>query len=356
MALEAAKRNLCCYDVEPLRCCEGEDPISDAVEEKGDMSERTLIIDTDVGVDDALAILLALANPAKCKVLAITCVAGNVELSRVYTNVLRILNHCKKLQIPVYQGCNRPLVQKTMHCTVFHGQDGLGGASEKWPLPTDDMEPPKEHASVAMVDMVQKHPGALTLVAIGPLTNVALAQRLDPTFLSNLKELVIMGGTFEGRGNETATGEFNFTCDPEAASVVLSEAECNTRIVTYEPCKDHILDWDWFENWVGGPSLTAQLVRAITEHPAQRQREVLQREGFMSCDLIAMASVLEPSLVTRCERHPAWVELHGTTTRGMLVVDRRPSIKWHHGKPPHVEFLLRFNIDGLKKLYAQMLN
>ncbi|KAH7956834.1 hypothetical protein HPB52_012832 [Rhipicephalus sanguineus] len=240
------------------------------------MSERTLIIDTDVGVDDALAILLALANPAKCKVLAITCVAGNVELSRVYTNVLRILNHCKKLQIPVYQGCNRPLVQKTMHCTVFHGQDGLGGASEKWPLPTDDMEPPKEHASVAMVDMVQKHPGALTL--------------------------------------------------------------------------------DWFENWVGGPSLTAQLVRAITEHPAQRQREVLQREGFMSCDLIAMASVLEPSLVTRCERHPAWVELHGTTTRGMLVVDRRPSIKWHHGKPPHVEFLLRFNIDGLKKLYAQMLN
>ncbi|KAL1418548.1 hypothetical protein MTO96_005587 [Rhipicephalus appendiculatus] len=297
MALEAAKQSLCCYDVEPLRCCEGEEPIRDAVEETGDMSEKTLIIDTDVGVDDALAILLALANPAKCKVLAITCVAGNVELSKVYTNVLRILNHRKQLQIPVYQGCNRPLVQKSMHCT-----------------------------------------------------------RLDPTFLGNLKELVIMGGTFEGRGNETPTGEFNFTCDPEAASVVLGEAECKTRIVTYEPCQDHVLDWDWFENWVGGPSPTAQLVRAMTEHPAQRQREVLQRQGFMSCDLIAMASVLEPSLVTRSERHPAWVELHGATTRGMLVVDRRPSIKWHHGKPPHVEFLLRFNIDGLKNLYAQMLD
>ncbi|KAH8039227.1 hypothetical protein HPB51_005473 [Rhipicephalus microplus] len=274
------------------------------------MPEKTLIIDTDVGVDDALAILLALANPAKCKVLAITCVAGNVELSKVYTNVLRILNHRKQLQIPVYQGCNRPLVQKTMHCTVFHGQDGLGGASDKWLLPTDDLDTPLEHASVAMVDMVQKHPGALTLVALGPLTNVALAQRLDPTFLSNLKELVIMGGTFEGRGNETPTGEFNFTFDPEAASVVLSEAECKTRIVTYEPCQDHVLDWDWFENWVGGPSTTAQLVRAMTEHPAQRQREVLQRQGFMSCDLITMASVLEPSLVTQSERHPAWVELH----------------------------------------------
>lgn len=319
------------------------------------MAEQTLIIDTDVGVDDAMAILLALSNPSKCKVLAITCVAGNVEVSKVYLNVLRILNHCNQLQIPVYQGSNRPLVQKGMHCTVFHGQDGLGGASEKWPLPTDDLEPPKEHASVAMVNMVQKHPGTLTLVALGPLTNVALAQRLDPTFLTNLKELVIMGGTFEGRGNETATGEFNFTFDPEAASIVLNEAECKTRIVTYEPCQDHILDWDWFENWVGGPSRTAQLVRAMTEHPAQRQREVLQRQGFLTCDLIAMASALEPSLVTRCERHPAWVELHGATTRGMLVVDRRPSIKWHHGKPPHVEFLLRFNLDGLKDLYTQML-
>ncbi|KAL3222770.1 hypothetical protein MRX96_000656 [Rhipicephalus microplus] len=165
-----------------------------------------------------------------------------------------------------------------------------------------------------------------------------------------------MGGTFEGRGNETPTGEFNFTFDPEAASVVLSEAECKTRIVTYEPCQDHVLDWDWFENWVGGPSTTAQLVRAMTEHPAQRQREVLQRQGFMSCDLITMASVLEPSLVTQSERHPAWVELHGATTRGMLVVDRRPSIKWHHGKPPHVEFLLRFNIDGFKNLIAEMLD
>lgn len=340
------------YDVASLQS-QGEDL---AAEEKGDMSERTLIIDTDVGVDDALAIILALANPAKCKVLAITCVAGNVELSRVYTNVLRILNHCKQLQIPVYHGCNRPLVQKAMHCTMYHGQDGLGGASEKFPLPTDDLEPPEEHASVAMVHMVQKHPGALTLVALGPLTNVALAQRLDSTFLSNLKELVIMGGTYEGRGNETPTGEYNFTCDPEAASVVLTEAECKTRIVTYEPCQEHILDWDWFESWVGSPSPTAQLVRAVTEDPAQRQREVLQRQGFMSCDLIAMASVIEPSLVTRCERHPAWVELHGATTRGMLVVDRRPSIKWHHGKPPHVEFLLRFNMEGLKKLYSRMLN
>lgn len=319
------------------------------------MSEQLLIIDTDVGIDDALALMLALSNPDKCKILAITCVAGNVELSKVYTNVLRILNYCKKLQIPVYQGCSRPLVQKGIHCTVFHGQDGLGGASEKLPMPTDDLEPPKEHASVAMVELVQKHPGALTLVALGPLTNVALAQRLDTTFLSNLKELVIMGGTFEGRGNETPTGEFNFTCDPEAASVVLNEVDCKARIVTYEPCQDHLLDWDWFETWVGGPSKTAQLVRAMTEHPAQRQREVLQRQGFMSCDLLAMASVLSPALIMHRERFPAWVELHGATTRGMLVVDRRPSIKWHHGKQPNVEFLLRFNMEGLKDLYARML-
>lgn len=305
------------------------------------MTEEMLIIDTDVGVDDALAIMLALANPTKCKVVAITCVAGNVELSRVYTNVLRILNYCKQLQIPVYQGCSRPLIQKGNMCHAYHGHDGLGGAADKVPLPDDDLEPPAEHAASAMVDLVRRHPKQLTLVALGPLTNVALAQRLDPSFLSGLKELVIMGGTFEARGNETPTGEFNFTCDPEAASVVLSEAECKTRILTYEPCLSHPLEWEWFEKWVGGTSASSQLIKAMTEHPAQRQRELFQRPGFCSCDLLAMAAVLQPSVVTRCEPFPAWVELNGATTRGMLVVDRRYSLTLQDSALPPVYFMVK---------------
>lgn len=319
------------------------------------MDEELIIVDTDVGVDDALALLLAMANPARCKVLAITCVGGNTELPRVYTNTLRILNYCKQLQIPVYQGCGRPLVQKPTTCHVYHGHDGLGGIAEQLPLPDDDLEPPIEHASIAMAALARAHPGAITLLAVGPLTNVALAQRLDPGFLGGLKQLVIMGGTIDARGNETATGEFNFTWDPEAASVVLNEAECDTKLLTYEPCLDHALDWAWFDQWVSTDTPKAQLVKAITEYSSQRQRELLHRPGFSCCDLLAMATVIQPSLVTRCESFPAWVELHGATTRGMLVVDRRPSLKWHHGHPPHMQFLLGFDVDALKELYRQML-
>ncbi|CAN7986764.1 unnamed protein product [Ixodes hexagonus] len=321
------------------------------------MSEELVIVDTDVGVDDALALLLALSNPSRCKVLAITCVAGNVELPRVYTNTLRILNYCKQLQasgIPVYQGCGRPLVQKPATCHVYHGQDGLGGVAEQLPLPDDDLEPLAQHASAAMVELVSAHPGEVTLVALGPLTNLAVAQRLDPGFLGALKRLVIMGGTFDARGNETPTGEFNFTVDPEAASVVLSEAECETKILTYDPCLNHALDWAWFDEWVGGTSSKAQLVKAVTEYASQHQRSLLQRPGFSCCDLLAMAVVVEPAVVTRCEAFPAWLELHGTSTRGMLVVDRRPSVKWHHGHPPHLQFLLGFDVEKLKELYRRM--
>ncbi|XP_029830566.2 inosine-uridine preferring nucleoside hydrolase isoform X2 [Ixodes scapularis] len=319
------------------------------------MTEELVIVDTDVGVDDAMALLLALSNPSHCRVLAITCVAGNVDLPRVYTNTLRILNFCKQLQIPVYRGCERPLVQKGVTCPQCHGQDGLGGVAEQLPLPDNHAEEPCKHASAAMVELVRAHPGSVTLVALGPLSNVALAQRLDPGFLGALKRLVIMGGTFDARGNETAVGEFNFAWDPEAASVVLSEAECETKLLTFELCLQHTIDWAWYDRWVSGDSPKARLVKAVTECTKQRQRLELHQRGFSCCDMLAMAAALHPSLVTRCEAFPAWVELHGATTRGMLVVDRRPSIKWNHGRPPHVQFLLGFDVEALKELYEQML-
>lgn len=321
------------------------------------MGEELLIIDTDVGVDDALAIMLALSNPAKCKVLAITCVAGNVGLSTVYTNTLRLLNFLGKQQaFPVFLGCRTPLVPMAApphNPHPHHGIDGFGGVSECYPLPKDDREVPSEHASVAIVEIVRKHPGIVTLVCLGPLTNVALAHRLDPAVLQNLKELVIMGGTVEGKGNETAVAEFNFSCDPEAASIVLGEAECSIRLVPYEPCLKHSVEWGWYEQWISQGTEKAKFVKNITAQSAEWQRDMLRRSGYMACDLVAMANVLEPSLATCSEQFPAAVELHGATTRGMLVVDRRPSFRWHN-KVPHIKFLMEFDMNMLKEMYRQM--
>ncbi|XP_064459632.1 inosine-uridine preferring nucleoside hydrolase-like [Ornithodoros turicata] len=322
------------------------------------MSENQLIIDTDVGVDDALAILLALSNPSKCKVVAITCVAGNVGLSTVYTNVLRLLNFCGQVQnIPVYMGCKTALIH---HATPFHenahpphGHDGFGGVAEDFPLPKDDLEVPSDHAAVAMTHIVARHPGAVTLVALGPLTNVAIAQRLDPNFLPNLKELVVMGGTVEGKGNEHPAAEFNFACDPEAASIVLSEQECKTRLVPYETCLKHSLDWDSYREWTSCGTKNSDFVKKITAQSAEWRRDTLKRHGYTSCDLQAMATVLDPSVTLRSESYPAWVELHGATTRGMLVLDQRPSYRWHN-KVPHIKLQLEFDEKLLKEMFMRM--
>lgn len=313
--------------------------------------QPVLLIDTDAGVDDALAIMLALSTP--CKVLAITCVSGNVALPCVYSNVLRLLNHCGRLEVPVYQGCWRPLVTAPINAVSFHGPDGLGGVADRFPLPGDEaFQRRTEHASQALVTLARKHAGAATLVSLGPLTNLAVAGRLDPDFFSNLKQLVIMGGTCDGIGNVTASGEFNFVCDPEATRVVLSEASDKIRLVPYETCIRHCLDWTWYNSWVAMDTHKSRMVRDICADSSRRIRDVIKLPGFYSCDLLAMATVVNPTVVLKTETYPAWLELHGTSTRGTLIVDKRPGLK---GNKPSIQFVLQLDTEALKEMYTKML-
>ncbi|XP_077507581.1 uncharacterized protein LOC144118538 isoform X2 [Amblyomma americanum] len=313
--------------------------------------QPVLLIDTDVGVDDALALMLALSTP--CKILAITCVSGNVELPYVYSNVLRLLHLCGRLEVPVYQGCQRPLVAAPMNAAIIHGQDGLGGVADRFPLPDDKaFERRSEHASQALVTLARKHAGAVTLVALGPLTNLAVAARLDPDFFSNFKQIVIMGGTCDGIGNVTASGEFNFVCDPEATRVVLTEASDKIQLVPYETCIRHSLDWTWYSSWLAIDTPKSRMVRDICGDVSRRMRDVLKLPGFYSCDLLAMATVLNPAVVLKTEMYPAWLELHGTSTRGTLIVDKRPGLK---GNKPSILFVLQLDTDALKEMYTRML-
>jgi len=184
---------------------------------------RKLLIDTDCGIDDAVALLIALASP-EIEIIGITTVSGNVGVEQVTENVLRLLAHFGSGGIPVYRGASRALAEPPRRAAGIHGENGLGGV--QLPAPTHGAEPLS--APEAAMRAVRAHPG-LTLLTLGPLTNVAMACNLCPELPELLDGIVIMGGAV-GRGNVTPHAEFNFYADPEAAQAVLDSGAAMTIV------------------------------------------------------------------------------------------------------------------------------
>src|SRR5271165_6432610 len=175
---------------------------------------QRIIIDTDPGVDDALAILLALRSP-EFKVEAITPVAGNVPLEFTLANALRLVEIAGRTDVPVAAGASHPLVRRLITADYVHGNNGLGGV--EFPLPR--IKPVSETAAEIIRRIVRSSPGEISIVAVGPLTNVATALRADPDLAPMIRSIVLMGGSLSG-GNITPAAEFNFYVDPEAARIV----------------------------------------------------------------------------------------------------------------------------------------
>jgi purine nucleosidase len=176
---------------------------------------KHIIFDTDPGIDDALAILLALASP-ELSVDGIVTVHGNVSTEQTTENALAILELAGASHIPVYKGCDLPLVKESLLSPETHGDKGLGYAN----LPVPATKPQVKHGSDYLIESIMSHPKEVTLVAIGPLTNVALALRKEPRIVENVKEVWVMGGAIQHAGNTTALAEFNTFVDPHAAHVV----------------------------------------------------------------------------------------------------------------------------------------
>jgi inosine-uridine nucleoside N-ribohydrolase len=179
-------------------------------------SPRRVILDVDPGIDDAIAILLALRSP-ELTVEAVTTVAGNVTVDLGSENALRVLSLARRTDIPVAKGSARPLRKALVTATYWHGSNGLGEVE----LPRSVASLDRRHAVDLMIEMAHEHPRDLTVVATGPLTNVALALRKAPSIRHELSEIIVMGGSTVG-GNETAAAEFNFYVDPDAAHVVFA--------------------------------------------------------------------------------------------------------------------------------------
>jgi len=191
-----------------------------------------------------------------------------------------------------------------------------------------------EAAPSALCRLIAQHAGSVTLLAVGPLTNLALALSLDSQLGTKLQRCVVMGGNVNGRGNITPTAEFNFYSDPEAAQCVLSRlAPCIVTLLTLDTCHQFSFEWDWYEALVSRPTRTAAFVRAIDSVVVGRMRG----DGapvYWAWDQLAMAVVLRPDAVLRSSTVTAAVELRGELTRGQMVV--MPVKRGRVVEPPNV--------------------
>lgn len=300
-----------------------------------------LIIDTDVGIDDALAILMTLAHPV-VDLLAITTVMGNVPLSQATHNAGVILDVVNAADIPIFTGCARPLLQHPpLDAISVHGEDGLGGASR----PVTGRAPQPEPASLALVRLAREHPGQITLVALGPLTNIALAMHLAPDFLTNLQQLVIMGGSIDGRGNTTPAAEFNFLVDPEAAAFVFAacrRAGLEAVVVSWETTLAHPISMASWDNLIAGATPAAQFVQAMTGH----LKRTWQSPDVLWPDPLAVAVALAPEIISEQEHRWVVVESAQAASRGHTIVDYR----FNPPSAPNARLIRQVNMTEFKNL------
>ena len=230
-----------------------------------------MIIDTDAGVDDAQAIMLALMQ-ADVDVLAITTLTGNVHIRQVNPNVLTILEIMDR-DVPVYAGIDRPLISEWEDAAEFHGGDGLGDYRDR-PSLTRKLE--DEHAVLALLRLSREYEGELTLIALGPLTNLAAAIRLDPAFPARIKQFVFMGGTIAAHGNTPiVTAEYNIWTDPEAAHITLAAFE-DATMLSWETTLAHGFVWDKFNSLCAIDTVNGRFFDKISSKTAAAPAEYIQ--------------------------------------------------------------------------------
>ena len=276
------------------------------------MTKMNLLIDTDPGVDDALAILMAHAH---ANVLGLSIAAGNVGLAHTVRNALKLVETIGA-DTPVFAGCATPLVLPAEDAAFVHGADGFGDSG----YAPSSRRAESEAAALAILRLSRAQAGKLVLVAIAPLTNLALALKLDPTLPQRVAKLVIMGGAVTGRGNtQRAPTEFNIGFDPEAAHVVFSSFPQFT-LVDWEATLRHGIAFERMQAWLDADDARARFYKSISRktHAWSRERG---RPNLLVADALAMAVALQADIVTRTEERHVAIELNGTHTRGATVVD-----------------------------------
>ena len=305
------------------------------------ISSFPLLIDTDAGTDDAIAIIMALMH-GSCDVVGITTVTGNIPLDKVVQNVLYLVEACGS-DTPVYAGAAQPLIRKVEPADFIHGADGLGDIG----LDLLGRNPAGLYGAYEIVKKANEYAGELTLITLGPMTNLAIALCLDPEVATKIKKCYVMGGLFQLPGNITPVSEFNFWADPEATKICLHSGLSMTMI-----------GWD---ATLAGGYLTLEDLKALKEIPSHiaqisvdmqnvKLQWLKQNQQEVQCNLadpLAMAILLNPDIIEDEDNY--FVDIitsHDTCdTRGQLIVD----VNHQKGKLPNVNMVKKVNHELFKK-------
>ncbi|GAB4439232.1 MAG: nucleoside hydrolase [Anaerolineae bacterium] len=309
---------------------------------------KKIIIDTDPGIDDAMAILLALKSP-EIELVGLTTIFGNVYTPLATQNALRLVEFAGRPDIPVAHGAEAPLITPLEAVADFvHGRDGLGNVN----LPPPQGQPIAKAAAQFMVETVMAQPGEITLVPIGPLTNLALALALEPRLAQNVAEVVVMGGAVTVNGNVNPAAEANIINDPHAADRVFT-AGWPVTMVGLDVTLQTIMSDDYMAALNASGSPTAEFIYAISRFYRDFHYDTHGLAGMHTHDPSAIAYVLDPTLFTTV-RGPVRVATEGIAA-GQTLLDRFQN--WRDSNPwtnqPAVNVCLEVDSERLLALYQQ---
>ena len=314
---------------------------------------KRVIIDTDPGVDDCAAILLALASP-ELQVDALTISYGNGSMPRCADNARRILAAAGRADIPVYPGAEGPLIRPPTAgwASHIHGGDALGEVTGNVPAPTPDETGPARRAAVEIAASAVNAPGEITVLALGRMTNVALALRLAPEIASALAGVVVMGGAVRVPGNVSPVATANIHEDPEAAAI-LYDSGVSIIQVGLDVCDRCGFSGEQFERLRANPSPAVQLLvsaSAYTQAAYRRLGRLADGEAVRYNDVPAVAAAIDPSLMGT-QRLPVAVDTGSDLTRGQTVAD------WYGltGREANADVCLEVDAERLTEMVAQRL-
>jgi purine nucleosidase len=306
---------------------------------------RRIIIDTDPGQDDAVAILLALASP-ELEVLGITAVAGNVPLALTQRNARIVCELAGRPDLPVFAGCDAPLARKLVTAEHVHGKTGLDGPQ----LPDPTMPLQAQHAVDWIIDRLRREPArTVTLCPVGPLTNIAAAFRKAPDIIPRVQEIVLMGGAYFEVGNITPAAEFNIYVDPEAAEIVFRSG-VPLIVMPLDVTHKALTSRAWIEEMRGLGTEVGRMVAAWTDFFERFDVQKYGSNGAPLHDPTVIAWLIRPDLFTG--RHiNVEIETQSPLTLGMTVAD------WWGvtGRPRNAMFIGGIDRDGFYALLSERL-